>query len=117
MLHSVWLTQCMAHSLQASVKPAWLLVYLSYLLFIFGSLLLHLLELPASHALEMSLFTFMFCEHDPGLLINTAASQMLGLKNCYKNQWPQLGALVALVRTPTLHWPHLILGTRLGKGH
>lgn len=61
--------QCVAHSLEASVKPAWLSVYLSYLLFIFGSLLLHLLELPASHALEMSLFTLMCREHDPGLLI------------------------------------------------
>lgn len=61
--------QCVAHSLQASVKPAWLSVYLSYLLFIFGSLFLHLLELPASHALEMSLFTLMCREHDPGLLI------------------------------------------------
>lgn len=69
MLHSVWLPWCVAHSLQASVEPAWLLVYLSYLLFIFGSLLLHLLELPASRALEMSLFTLMCCEHDPGLLI------------------------------------------------
>lgn len=58
--------QCVAHSLHASVKPPWLSVYLSYLLFIFGSLILHLLELPASHALEMSLFT---CEHNPGLLI------------------------------------------------
>lgn len=67
-------TPCVAPTVYGSQPAsqcgtAWLLVYLSYLLFIFGSLLLHLLELRASHALEMSLFTLMCCEHDPGLLI------------------------------------------------
>lgn len=62
---SLWLTACNSVWSWLGSLPAYLIF-----LFIFGNLLLlHLLELPTVHTLEMSLFTLMCYEHSPGLLI------------------------------------------------
>lgn len=83
---SLWLTACkLAWSRLGSPS-----IYLIFL-FIFGSLFLRLLELPALPALEASLFTLMCCEHDPSLLIKQ--SSLIAARGGEYN-----------FRTSCLHW-------------